>query len=409
MIKALLSEEGYINNISTKNKLLAEFLAINILTGMCCGIVSIVLPLYVISIGATTGEVGIIKGISGIGALIMVLPSGMLVDHFGAKKLYLFGSMLTAITTFMLAITNLAQVIIIAMALQGFSNSLRFTSLNAAFFSNLKEIGVEKSGWYRGAMSIGLTFLGPLIGGYLVYKFSYSNVFCITAILTIIPIIPMIPYILSEIKTVNKKEIKFNFLSELKEFIGLFSDNTLKQTVIIEGVSTACFSSFLTFIIVYIVEVLKIGAQFASFFMIAEGVAYVLIVFLCGGFLLKYSRKQLYVTSFIGIIAGLVLTATFKIVMMLFLGVIFLGAGIGLLNLITYSNLGSLKAKKGKVSSALSACTSIGSTVGPMLGGILGDLFGYSGIFLGYIPILLILMLYLIASKNKKENIIKEY
>ena len=72
---------------------------------MCCGIISMVLPLFAISIGASTSQVGIIKGMSGIGALIMVLPSGLLVDNYGAKRLYVFGSIFSALTTFMLALS----------------------------------------------------------------------------------------------------------------------------------------------------------------------------------------------------------------------------------------------------------------------------------------------------------------
>jgi len=192
--------------------LLFGFVVINILTGMCAGIISMVLPLFVVSIGATASEVGIIRGISGIGALVMVLPSGLLVDNFGSKKLYIVGSIFSTLTTVVLAFSSSPLIIIISMALQGFSNSLRFTSLNAAFFSKLNEIGIKKSGWYRGAMSIGLTFVGPLLGGYFISTFSYFAIFNITAMLTLLPIVPLLLLILMEDRKRKNIIVKFKIL-----------------------------------------------------------------------------------------------------------------------------------------------------------------------------------------------------
>ena len=289
----------------------------------------------------------------------MVLPSGILVDNFGAKRLYVFGSIFSAITTFMLAFSISSEIIIIAMALQGFSNSLRFISLNAAFFNKLNEIGIEKSGWYRRAMSIGMSFIGPLVGGYLLSIISYSNVFNITAILTLVPMIPLLLFIFMENDDEKITKIKFNMLEQLKEFKELLKDNILRQTVIIEGVSTACFCSFATFIVVYIVNILDIEVQYASWFLITEGTSYVIIVFLGGGLLYRYSRKNLYLTSIITMMLGLLSMAVYKNAWIIMFGTILLGAGTGLLNMITYSN-SSVKGKKGKVSSALSACTGMG-------------------------------------------------
>ena len=403
MIKKILYNDVNISRlIIDKNYLLFGFVTINILTGMCCGIISMVLPLFAISIGASTSDVGIIKGISGIGALIMVLPSGLLVDNYGAKRLYVFGSIFSTLTTFILAFSMSTEIIIIAMALQGFSNSLRFTSLNAAFFNKLTEIGIEKSGWYRGAMSIGLTFIGPLVGGYFISIFSYSNVFNITAILTLLPMIPLLLFIFMENNKEKSVKIKFNALEQLKEFKELVKDNILRQTVIIEGVSTACFSSFATFIVVYMVKILNVEIQYASWFLITEGIAYVIVVFLGGGLLYRYSRKNLYLASIITMMLGLLIIAIYQNAWIIMIGTSMLGAGIGLLNIITYSSLGSVKGKKGKVSSALSACTGVGSTFGPMFGGFIGEFFSYSAIFLGYIPILFIVGIYIYINMDKK-------
>ena len=396
-----------------RKTLLIGFLILNILTGLCVGVISMVLPLYSISINASTAEIGMIKGISGIGALMMVLPSGFLVDYFGSKRLYAFGSFISALTIFLMAFSNSAKLIMLSMAFQGFSNSLRFTSLNAAFFKYLNSIGVSKSGWYRGSMSIGLTFVGPLVGGYSLRYLSYQNIFHIVAMLTLIPTLALIPLLRKEYihrKTDTGKEgnNKFNFNEQLWEMKCLLKDRILKRTILAEGLSTACFSSFSTFIVVYAVNSLYIKNYYSSWFLILEGTAYILMVFLGGGLLCRYTKERLYLVSFSLMISGLFFIGiSYKLGIVILLGIILLGVGTGILNLVTYSNLSNIEGKKGKVSSLLSAATGIGSTFGPMFGGIIGEVFGYRAIFIVYIPIF-ILTTYYICSSRIKENEIEE-
>jgi len=378
-----------------KSNVLIGFIILNIFTGICSGIIALVLPLFASSIGASVVQVGIIKGISGIGALIMVLPSGMLVDNYGTSRLYIVGTIISTITTLSLAFFGHPEVIVFAMLIQGFSNSLRFTSLNAAFFGRLKEIGISKSGWYRGSLSIGLTFIGPLLGGYFVQYLEFKTIFCIAAILTLIPSIFMIMLEVGKKVSTQKIQVekeKFHLVEQLIEFFKLFENKQLRNTVIIEGTSTACFSTFATFIVIYMVNILGEGAQNASHYFILEGTAYILSVFLLGGLLLKFQKRILYFASIFTMSIGLLLIGATVQNRIIVVGILLLGAGTGLLNILTFSNLGTIEGKKGKISSALSACTSIGASFGPMFGGIVGEIFGYNAIFLCYIPILLIVV-----------------
>lgn len=402
-------------NLADKRNIIAGFIVINILTGLCAGVISMVLPLFAVSIGASTVEIGAIKGISGVGAIMMIFPSGFLVDYFGSKRLYVFGSIVSTITVILLVFSTIPKLIMVAIAFQGLANSLRFTSLNAAFFDNLKKIGISKAGWYRGSMSIGLTFAGPLAGGYLLTFMSYENIFYVIAVLTLLPVIPLIPLIRNEVKEMKSVGTKFNYLGELKEFKDLLKERILRETVLAEGLSTACFSSFMTFIVVYAVKHLAINPYYASWFLIMEGTSYILIVFLCGKLLLIYTNRKLYLISFSIMMSGLAFIAVSQNVIAIIVGIVLLGVGTGVLNLVTYSNLGSVKSKKGKVSSLLSASTSIGSTFGPMFSGIVGEVFGYRAIFMAYIPLFIIISFYISLSnireieKNSQQKVSEQY
>jgi MFS family permease len=406
-IKTIVYEKMDLRNIAAnKYGLLMGFVIVNGLTGVCAGIISLAVPLFAANIGASTREIGLINGIVGVGSLLMVLPSGILVDVFGAKKLYVVGSAGSIVTTLLLANASSTVILLLAMLLQGLSNALRFTALNTAFLNKLSVIGLEKSGWYRGSLSIGLTFIGPLVGGEIISMFAYEVVFRLTALLILVPVVPLMLLLFLEPNGTKGKFLKFKAANQLGEFKELLKDKILRQTVILEGISTACFSSFATFIVLYAVNTLHMGIQYASWLFLTEGIAYTSMVFLGGRLLYKYNRKQLYLISFTGMMLGLSVIAFCQITRILMFGTALFGMGIGLLNIVTYSNLGTICGKKGKISSVLSVCTGLGMSVGPMYGGYVGSAFSYSAIFGGYIPILLVASIYVYCSMAERKTIL---
>ncbi len=83
--------------ISGANGLILKFMLINISTGIAMGMMNLILPIYAISLNATSTQIGLIKGISGLGDLLIVLPAGFLVDYLGSKKMYSISAVLGAI------------------------------------------------------------------------------------------------------------------------------------------------------------------------------------------------------------------------------------------------------------------------------------------------------------------------
>jgi MFS family permease len=401
------------------NYSLLLFTLANILTGLSFGITTVVLPLFAQELNATAGEQGIIKGISGIGILLMVLPAGFLVDYYGFKKLYLVGVVLSALTYVAIAFTSSIEGIILAMAAQGFGTTFRMTSLNAAFFNKLNDMGLNKSGWYRGAMMIGANFIGPLLGGYAASAtISNQTIFLFTAIISVIPLLIILPFDFRikegnkievnkiEVNKIeeNKKGINVQGSSRLKqqvlEFRKLLYDQSMRKTIMAEGIVTGCITAYSTFIVVYVIHVLGISKQASSWFILAEGAPYMAMVFAGGGFIYLISTRKRYLWSIIAIIVGSILVAT-HIVLLVCLGSALLGASVGLISITTYANLSDINAQKGIVSSVLAACTGLGGSLGPMYAGVFGDLWGYEAAFLSSIPILIFLLYYLLK-KNKK-------
>ena len=381
-------------NLFSGNRLVFGFVGLNIVSGTAAGILQMIIPAYALTLQANTAEIGLIKGISGLGMLLMVVPAGFLVDHYGSRRLYILGGILSAAVVFLLPAAVLPVLLILLMGLQGVANSMKFTSLNAAFFRYLNTAGLKKAGWYKGSMSIGLTFLGPFCGGYLVNLAGYKVNFLLVGFMTLIPAI-----LVGMTGSKRKAGEKINFFSifrgQLWEFREILNNRTIKQTVLTESISTACFSSFAAFIVVLVVNDFKLNFVYASWLMILEGGAFVVTVFLGGALLYRFERSRLYLWSFAVTIAGLTGVGLLKDIRLTAVFTVVLGLGLGMTNLITYSQVGEMGGRKGKLAGFLSACTGIGSTLGPILGGFIGQSFGIPAIFFSFIPAFILLGLYI--------------
>ena len=55
----------------------------------------------------------------------------------------------------------------VARLLIGLCIPFRIVAMNSAFLRQLKRIGNDKAGWYRGSLTLGMGLLGPLLGNWL--------------------------------------------------------------------------------------------------------------------------------------------------------------------------------------------------------------------------------------------------
>lgn len=380
------------HEIDTPKGLITSFLILNIVSGTVGGAMQLVVPLYAMSLQASTAQIGLIRGISGIGMLLLVIPAGFLVDHFGSKKLFLTGSFSGFLSTLALTLAKVPLAMIALMGLSGLFSSLKMTALNASFFRNLKNMGLEKAGWFKGSMSIGLTFLGPAFGAFLVKVAGFQAIFGLLAALTLIPT-ALVFFFHSE-PTVNGpvSELGDVVRRQLKEFRQLIGQRTLYLPLLTESLSTSCFATFSTFVVVIAVQILHLQPAAASVLMTAEGGVFILTVFAAGPLITRLSQFQLYLLSVTVTSVGLAMVSISDSFSLLAVSAVVLGLGLGLINLVTSSRIGTMKGEKGKIVALFSASVGAGISLGPMLGGVIGQYLGTRQIFLAFIPLFLALV-----------------
>ncbi len=383
------------------NELIFRFMLINISSGIAIGMMNFIIPVYALSLKATSTEIGLIKGISGIGDLLVVLPAGFLVDYFGSRKMYSLSAVFGALIVMSLSFATNPELLLLVMVFYGVARTFRTTSLSAAFFRNMNTIGARKAGWYKGSMTIGASFIGPLIGGIVAIAMGFTSYFAFTSAFLLVPLI----VIFARTNHRNNSHVKIknsSFIDASNHYKNLTKNRILVSATIIESLNTAFFITFSTFITVLVIRDLGLSPGIAAMLLSLKGGATILLVFF-GGALLSRNNNGLYIFGFITTILALFILGIGKDITQLGIASVILGIGSGLITLITFTQVGNIEGEKGKIAGIFSFGHGTGAIVGPTLGGIIGDAFGVQAIFLAFMPPFGALALYTFMD-GRKQN-----
>lgn len=116
-----------------------------------------------------------------LASVIFLVPFGKLGDSIGRTKMFLYGTIFFAITTFSCAFVNNSTMLISVRFLQGISSAMMTSTLMAIVISAFppekrgKVIGLNVSAVYVGSS------LAPMIGGIITDAFSWRSLFLINA------------------------------------------------------------------------------------------------------------------------------------------------------------------------------------------------------------------------------------
>jgi len=383
------------------NELILGFMLINISSGIAVGMINLILPIYALSLNATSTEIGLIKGISGIGDLLVVLPAGFLVDYFGSKRMYSVSAVFGGLTIMSLSLAGTPELLLLMMVFYGMARTFRTTSLSAAFFKNMNTIGARKGGWYKGSMTAGASFIGPLIGGIAATGMGFTGYFVFTSVFLLAPLM----VILTRANHRDDPHIKLKnpgFTDASNHYRSLAKNRALISATIIESLNTAFFITFTTFITVMVIRDLGLSPGVAAALISLKGGATILVVFSCGQ-LLRRNNNNLYLMSFAATIFALLVLGISKDISLLAIASIIIGIGSGMITLITFTQVGNIEGEKGKIAGIFSFGHGTGAIFGPTLGGIIGDVFGIQAIFLAFMLPFGALALYTFMDGRKRN------
>jgi len=372
---------------SPRHGRLPVFLLLSLTTGLAVGVMSITVPFYALSLSATPADVGLIRAASGIGSLLVVIPAGFVVDRIGARWAYHLGSLadILCVLSFRL-VSNPGQLAALGFIDSGF-RSLGFNAVTAIFYNALPRFGAKRVGWHKGALSIGLSFLGPVLAGTLLGSGSFGIVFG-----TVIGLMVLANLLMTAIDTPpprprHEGRLTAGAARALSELWVMAKRPHVALCLATETLVTATFTAFSTFIIVLAVQDLHLNSATASLLSGSEGATFIIAVFAAGGLVQRLSHRGALLTGAFVVGGSLIGFAATSFLPLLFGFALTLGFGLGLLNLVTTTCAGTLVGGKGRAVSLFMASASLGGASGPAMAGILAGWFGIQAAFLVFVPL----------------------
>lgn len=145
-------------------------------TGM--GVINIIIPLYLIDVFSTSAtQVGIFLSVGvGLSTLLTQIPSGLVADKFGNKKVMLSCALITALLYIIAPLIGNYPLLVVVYMLINASWSMTWPSSVAYLVDSVPKskrniaISIRQT-----AIRLGFT-IGPLIGGYLWYMYEQGTV-----------------------------------------------------------------------------------------------------------------------------------------------------------------------------------------------------------------------------------------
>lgn len=380
------------------------FIFLTSFAGIGIGIARVATSLYAVDLHANELQMGVISAAQSIGILFMALPVGILIQQWGATRLFVLGSTMGGVMYAVLPIYPQIWYLIVCTALISFCMPLRFVSLNSVFLQHLRELGEAKAGWFRGTHMLGFFLLGPVLAVWLHAHVGFVGTFWAVA-LTFWIAAWLAPVVLKShgVRPVTDTLTPRLDWDEIKQrIILLFSHPQLRYASQIELFTQAVMAYYSFFVVVIAIKNFGFSAAQAAALVTLQGSIFVLALFTMGVMVSRYGYKRFYRISFILVISALMLIGLTKNAWLLIIGSIALGFGQGMLQVINftvYAKVGE-HIGVGKISGVTVLAGPAGGLIGSIVGGWLGYLVGLQQLFLLFSAIFIGLLWQLKSSPN---------
>jgi DHA1 family multidrug resistance protein-like MFS transporter len=149
----------------------------------------LLVPLYAHDIGANRFEVGALFSVSTLAAAILSLPSGVLIDRFGARSLLLIALVLSAVSQLAVASSTTVGPLFFWQIVGGLGAGAQQAALFSAVTETVPSSRLGRSmGWLTFSMQAGF-FLGPAVAGLLLSRLDSRTDIAVTtlALLAAVP------------------------------------------------------------------------------------------------------------------------------------------------------------------------------------------------------------------------------
>jgi len=390
-------------------RFLAQFALLSLSMGVVVGVTKIVTALHALALGAGPAQLGLITSGGMVGMLVMALPIGYMVDHFGARLLFVLGSVLAGSVFALQSLAHSAWFLLGTGSVIGFLMPLRFVSLNTVFFAQIRALGAGKASWSRATHMSGMFLIGPALGALLAHHLGFALtwvlvavVYGLTGLLAVRvmdgPQRPPAPAPASAGAPAASATTGATATAPgpwcrraralAHDVAGLLRDPMLRRINLVDFISQGATLYTTTFIVVLALRQFGLDAAQASGLVTAWGAAFIGLLFFGGALVEPLGERRCLWLGIAVVVAGLVALGSAGSRHGLWLGVVLQGLGAGLVQVININRIAHVGARlgQGRVSGLNLMVGPLGGLLGSGLGGWLGQRWGLQPVFFGFIP-----------------------
>jgi MFS family permease len=362
--------------------------------GTSVGVARIVTTFFAIELGSDARQIGLLAAGQMAGTLVMSVPIGFLVDHFGPWRLFVAGSSLAGLTYALIPAGHSAGFLLGATTAISFFMPLRFVSLNTVFFEQVRKMGQGKAGWYRATHLSGQYLIGPAVAVSLISLLGYAGAWW-TLAASFALTIAVSPLVFSGFspKPPMSAPRRPDLRMVAAEFALLARHRDLQVICIVNVCVEALIAYHTTFVVAIALQVLGLDAAGASAFVTGTGLSFIMTLLLMGGPIGRFGARNSFLLGFGLIMAALVVLSAAAGPAGVWPGVVMLGIGLGIAQTVTLVQGAEIGGQlgQGKVSGLILMMTPIGAMLGGFIGGWAAGLVGLQAVYGLFVPVFLAL------------------
>ena len=357
----------------TINKNLITLFIVNMIVAAYWSATGPLIPLFIRELNATVFQVSLVLFIGGLISTITVMPSGLLSDKYGERKLIIISIALLVISPLLYSISKTWQETILWTLLNMAAFSFFMPARMSMIADSVKSgsmataYGVMNLAWPIGGI------VGPFIGGFLAENYGWNTFFYyLSSIAFLCMLLSFLLNDIDEKPPTTKKKPKNEFSLD-KSVIWLLTVFSLVHILgnFARGILKTVFPFYLT------ETFQKTKTETGLFFSVGFGIATLIAQFPSGLLADRFGHRRImaYATSMIPIIASFFLLLDDYILVLLIYAMI---AGLWSVTWpasVAYILAITPASKRGAMVAVRQMAVRLGFTIGPLIGGFLWDAF----------------------------------
>jgi ACDE family multidrug resistance protein len=362
-------------------RFLAGFVGLTLLSGITIGMNKVLGTLLGLSLQVSNLELAIISSAETMAMALGTLPAGFLLSRGDPRYWYAGVSLALAGAFCVLPLLPGWHAVALVMFLVGLCISLRIVAMSTVFLLRLPELGRGKAGWYKGTLTFGMQFLGPLCGNYLIAHMGLRGGFLVSALL--FALLALLGWQVLPESGAGRRRVAGQDAARWRDLLRI---PAVRITYTFEILGSFTASSVAVFSLLLAMRELQWPRQHAVWLMAVQGLSFVVVLLFLGGAVLRSERRERYYgLAHLGIMVALLLLALFPVSAAYLCASVLLGAGLGVNNLVNTDRIARANVDKARVSSHLMLFSMAGGSLGALTAGRLADGIGLRNVFLVWV------------------------